>query len=275
MVATSQFALPHHEVEGPLIRFRPLRSSRPLSAPTSRAARRRGCLGRRRLIGDRFGAHRRHPHFAEPGADIGGQAGIGSDRREFSGLPVADLDAGIGHQPVGGGDHVAGRSEVSSVRSTGARPAGRGRCRCSRRAAPCDRRRRFRCRHSARRWRRWRRRWCCRRKPWSGLPDKTPGTSAPARRCRAQREIAAVAAAHAERPGPPADGRRPRRRRGRLVVAERIGEEVRLRRGRRCCFCSRRKTNRTGPRRTPRGRRNGAPQVRRGNKHHAAPHAPK
>ena len=60
------------------------------------------------LAVDHLGADRRHLHLAEPGADICREAGIGGDGREFRGLVGAQANAGIGHQPVGGGDDVAG-----------------------------------------------------------------------------------------------------------------------------------------------------------------------
>src|SRR5207344_649330 len=61
-----------------------------------------------RFTGDSFGSDRRHLHLTEPGAYVGGETRVGRNRREFRCLVVADFDAGIGHRPVGRGDHVAG-----------------------------------------------------------------------------------------------------------------------------------------------------------------------
>ena len=70
---------------------------------------------------------RRDLHFAEPRADFGGEAGIGSNRREVGGLADAEPDAGIGDQPVGGGDDVAGAQrgverKVDRRKADGSRP---------------------------------------------------------------------------------------------------------------------------------------------------------
>ena len=205
----------------------------------SRAARHRGSPRATALhLATISAAHRRHLHLAEPRADVGGQARIGSNRGEFRGLAGADLDAGIGHQPVGGGDHVAGtqrgverkidRGEAGGIAAVaGAVRAQRlaigegvfavgialaiagGRAIDG--AAEEDLGRR--------------------------LPDKTPGTSEPASRCRApSAENTCRRSCARKMPARSRRWRRARRRRGLLVEAERIGEEIRLRRGL-CCCC--------------------------------------
>ena len=96
--------------------------------------------------------HRRHLHLAEPRADLCGEAGIGGDRRELRGLLLAERGRRY-RRPARRWWRSRRRPAAScpaSDRPARARRA-RGRCRCSRRAAPCDRRTRSRCRHSARR----------------------------------------------------------------------------------------------------------------------------
>ena len=44
-----------------------------------------------RAVGNHFCRTRRPLHLAKPGADVGGEAGIGGHRREFRRLAVADL----------------------------------------------------------------------------------------------------------------------------------------------------------------------------------------
>ena len=91
-----------------LIHFRALRLRR--SRLRHRRRRQRNIAARFGHYGftDHFRADRRDLHFAQPCADVGGEAGIGGDRRELGGLVRANADPGIGHQSIGGGDHVAG-----------------------------------------------------------------------------------------------------------------------------------------------------------------------
>ena len=252
------------------------RSSAPECGQRDLAAR----LRQRRLVGDHFRADRRHLHLAEPCADLGGQARIGSNRREFRGLAGADPDAGIRHQAARwwrSRRRNAARCRAKDRPGQGRR--GRGRCRCSRRAAPCDRQRRSRCRRSVRRCWRTRCRWCCRRRPWWCWPGKTPGTSAPASRCRAPAGNTGRRSCARKKPArsrPDATGRGGGG--GLLVEAERIGKETGLRRGLRCCCCcfcgaAEQKIEQAFGGRHARRKRSGACEHDGGNKHHAAPHA--
>ena len=87
------------------------RSSAPrrVGSATSRPASGGGLVGE-------FGVHRRHLHLAEPGADLGGEAGIGGDRGEVR--RSGRRRAGRRNRPPGRSAVAItspGRSEVSSV----------------------------------------------------------------------------------------------------------------------------------------------------------------
>ena len=164
--------------------------SKPLSVQSPWAARHRGSAsGSGALSADHLRGHRRDLHLAEPRADIGGETRIGSNRREFRGLAGADPDAGIRHQPAGGGDDVArtqrgverevDRSQPGGIAAV-AGAVGAQRLAIGERVFAVGI-------AFAIAWT-TRRRWCCRRRPWSRSPGRTPGTSEPARRCRASAE---------------------------------------------------------------------------------------
>jgi len=77
--------------------------------PRCRADRRdaRRHIRKRRVVCDHVCPNGDDLHFIQPRADVGGQSGVGRDRREFHGPAAARADAGIGERPVGGGNHIA------------------------------------------------------------------------------------------------------------------------------------------------------------------------
>ena len=161
------------------------------------------------------------------------------------------------------------------MRSTGASPRGRGRCRCSPRAAPCGKRRRSRYRHSARHCSRSRRRYCRRNRLLWRSPDKTPGTAPPAWHCRARSAENICRRSCARKTQV-----RSRRRAARAPVVAAAGS-VRTDRRRNWLAAApaapaasaRRRRNRIGLRRKPgRAQEPASPQSLR-QQHHAAPHA--
>jgi len=60
------------------------------------------------IVSRHIGSRRRDLHIVQPGAHFRRQARKRGHRREIWGLVVADPYAGIGDDPVGGGEHVAG-----------------------------------------------------------------------------------------------------------------------------------------------------------------------